>query len=158
MEIDSIDTVLDANILVRASPSAKVGSLATELLVRCLRFPNTLLISAPILVEVARVLQYPHLAKRWPLQAEDIDGFLSRLSRYGKLVSLPSSIPAVVSDPDDDPILQTAILGRAHLLCTNDLAFREPRVLEYAASDGVRIVTDVEAIHFLRERGQGLLP
>ena len=34
------------------------------------------------------------------------------------------AIPAaVVEDPDDDPILQTAVSGRADVLCTRDLAF-----------------------------------
>jgi predicted nucleic acid-binding protein len=38
-------------------------------------------------------------------------------------MELPGAIPAVVSDPDDDPIVQTAITGKADVLCTRDEAF-----------------------------------
>jgi hypothetical protein len=72
-----------------------------------------LILSSAILVEVQRVLNYPRVQARWPLTEEAIEQYLVFLETAGVLVGLPEVSPAVVSDSDDDPILQTAILGRA---------------------------------------------
>src|ERR1035438_584367 len=53
--------------------------------------------------------------------------YLVFLEAAGALVELPEVSPAVVSHPDDDPILQTAIVGRADVLCTRDGVFRFAR-------------------------------
>jgi hypothetical protein len=56
------------------------------------------------------------------------------------LVELPEVSPAIISDPDDDPILQTAIVGRADILCTRDEAFRHEVVGRVCAANGVRTI------------------
>jgi predicted nucleic acid-binding protein len=106
-----VRVVLDTNILVRANPQALPASLARELLLTILAEPHTLVLSAPILTEARRVFRYPHVQARWPLSDEAIATYFSLLEAAASMVELPSEIPAVVSDPDDDPILQTAILG-----------------------------------------------
>jgi predicted nucleic acid-binding protein len=84
-----------------------------------------LVLSAPILVELQRVPTYPRVQARWPLTPEAIDRYLAYLSALGDVVpAVPTSSPVVIGDPDDDPILQTAITGRAAVLCTRDEAFR----------------------------------
>ena len=142
--------LLDSNILVRANPMAPPQGLARELLLTTASPPHTLLISAPLLVEVQRVLTYPRVAKRWPLPPEVIDQYLSLLDGVGLFVDVPDSVPAVVSDPDDDPILQTAILGRADVLCTRDVAFHHERVYEVCRGHGIRIIGDIALLHELR--------
>lgn len=43
------------------------------------------------------------------------------VQRIAKLVELPASIPSrVPGDPDDDPIVQTALSGKVHYLVTAD--------------------------------------
>jgi len=113
--------------------------------------PNTLLVSAPILAEVLRVLQYPHLQERWPLSGEEIQSFVSDLADSAVMVVLPSQTPSIVSDPDDDPILQTAITGRANVLCTRDRAFRASAVEVVCARHGIRVLDDVALIRQLRD-------
>ena len=53
---------------------------------------------------------------------------------------MPASSPVVISDPDDDPILQTAIIGRVDVLCR---AFVHEIVKQVCLANGVRIVGDV---------------
>jgi hypothetical protein len=59
------------------------------------------------------------------------------------MVALPSEIPSIVSDPDDDPILQTAIVGRADVLCSRDAAFRAAAVEKVCSAHGIRVLDDV---------------
>jgi hypothetical protein len=54
---------------------------------------------------VQRVLSYPHVARRSPLSNEAIEQYLTLLRGAAVFVDLPEVVPAVISDPDDDPIL-----------------------------------------------------
>jgi hypothetical protein len=66
------------------------------------------------------------------------------------MVEMTGDVPAVVSDPDDDPILQTAVLGGAEVLSTRDAAFRHERVQEVCRQHGIRILDDVALLQELR--------
>ena len=107
--------VLDTNILVRANPKVSAAGLARDLLLTIVSSnEHTLILSSAILVEVRRVLNYPHVQTRWPLTEEMIAQYAAFLEAAAFCVEVPESPPAVVvKDPDDDPILQTAILGHA---------------------------------------------
>ena len=142
--------VLDSNILVRANPKASPQGLARELLLRTVSQPNALIISAPILIEVQRVLSYPHVARRWPLSDEAVEQYLALLKGAAVLVEVPGSVPAVVTDPDDDPILQTAILGQADVLCTRDAVFRHKAVEDICQTHQIRVLDDITLMHELR--------
>jgi predicted nucleic acid-binding protein len=63
---------------------------------------------------------------------------------------LPAVVPAVVSDPDDDPIVQTAITGQANVLCTRDQAFQHVAVQRVCAAHNIRILDDVTLMRELR--------
>lgn len=114
--------VLDTNILVRANPLVSPRELARNLLLTAVSVPHALILSPAIPTEVGRVLNYPHVRARWPLTQEAIRQYLVFLEAAGILLEPPPAPVAVVSDPDDDPILQTAIVGRAD--CTRDQALR----------------------------------
>lgn len=145
--------VLDTNILVRANPTVSPQGLARDLLLTVLSGPHVLVLSSAILDEVQRVLNYPHVQARWALPAELITQYVFFLRDVGSLVDLPKTFPAVVSDPDDDLVLQTAITGRADVLCSRDGAFRSENVGLVCATHGVRIVDDISLLHELRRAG-----
>jgi putative PIN family toxin of toxin-antitoxin system len=151
--LEVVRILLDTNILVRANPKSAPQGLARELLLTPTRHPNILLISSPILVEIERVLSYPHVAKRWPLSFQMIQDYLFLLERVSLFVDVPVLVPAVVSDPDDDPILQTAILGKATVLCSLDVAFHHERVREVCRLHEIRILDDVTLMRELRGSG-----
>lgn len=143
--------VLDTNILVRANPRVAPSGLARDILLTAVSANHVLVLSAPILIEVRRVLAYPHVQERWPLGPEAIDQYLAFLANVGSVIeSVPASIPIVINDPDDDPILQTAITGRADVLCTRDRAFRDEVVDRVCRAHNLRIVSDLELIEELR--------
>ena len=60
---------------------------------------------------------------------------------------------SIVRDPDDDPILQTAISGRADILCTRDTAFGHQLVHEVCRAYGIRIMDDISLVQELRSPG-----
>ena len=66
------------------------------------------------------------------------------------LMESPASFPAVVSDPYDDPILQTAIVGRDDVLCTRDEAFRHKVGEDVRSTHSIRILDDITPIQELR--------
>ncbi len=143
--------VLDTNILIRANPRAYPLSLARELLSKIMGGPHVLVVSAPILAEVRRVLSYPNVQARWPLTPEDIADYLFLLAEAGDSIeSVPESSPVIIRDPDDDPILQTAIAGNADVLCSRDSAFSDKVVEEVCRARNIRVLTDIALIRELR--------
>jgi len=148
-----VRVVLDTNILVRANPTVSPLGLARDLLLTVLSGPHVLVLSSAILTEVQRVLNYPHVQERWAPPAEVIAQYVFFLQDVGSLVHLPKTFPAVVSDPDDDLVLQTAIVGQAGVLCSRDGAFRAENVGRVCAARGIRIVDDISLLHELRRSG-----
>jgi hypothetical protein len=54
------------------------------------------------------------------------------------------------SDPDDDPVVHTAVVGRADVLCTLNRDFYNPLVRDYCRERGVLIASDVAVLGFVR--------
>lgn len=142
--------VLDTNVLVRANPAVSPEGLARDLLVTVVSGPHVLVLSEAILTEVRRVMSYPRLQARWPLSIEAIERYTLFLRESGVLADLPERFPAVVSDPDDDLVLQTAIAGKAEVLCSRDVAFQYETVEQVCTAHGIRIVDDIALLQELR--------
>ncbi|HXA50906.1 MAG TPA: putative toxin-antitoxin system toxin component, PIN family [Candidatus Acidoferrum sp.] len=142
--------VLDTNILIRANPTVLPERLARDLLVTVLSGPHVLVLSEAILTEVRRVMAYPRVQARWPLSTQAIERYTSFLRESCSLADLPQSFPAVVSDPDDDLVLQTAIAGTADVLCSHDGAFEAELVAQVCAAHGIRIIGDIPLLQELR--------
>ena len=132
------------------TPRSRLRGLARDLLLIIVSGPHKLILSSAILVEIQRVLTYPRVQVRWPLTGQAIEQYLVFLEAAGVSVKLPEVSPAVVSDPDDDPILQTAILGRADVLCTRDEAFRNEIVERVCAAHSIKILNDISLLQDLR--------
>ncbi len=143
--------VLDTNILVRAAQ--RPGGPARAVL-RQVRAGSHTLISSPFIrAETERVLNYPRLQALWPVKLEDIQDFLRELQAHPQtqVVALPvDPTDTISSDPNDEPIIQTAVTGQADVLCTLDRHLRSRRVRAYCTKHGIRILTDVELLGELR--------
>src|ERR1039457_5348979 len=110
--------VLDTNILVRASANAK--GPARELLLLIVNSPEHVLLLSPfILQELERVFEYDGV--RTATQMPDLE--VADTPTYNRGRDVPEIIsprppPRIVpSDADDDPIVHTAVVGRAEILC-----------------------------------------
>jgi len=80
----------------------------------------------------------------------DIWRYIHLLESIGDHVNLAEGPPIVLKDPNDDPIVYTALVAHADILCTVDKHFYEPNVLSFCARYKIRLMTDIELLHFLR--------
>lgn len=143
--------VLDTNVLVRAN--AKARGPARELLQLITGSPeHTLLLSPLLLQELERVFSYDRVRTASRLTDAEVAEYLSYLrSREISEMVFPGPAPQVVlSDPDDDPVVHTAVVGRADALGTMDRDFYDPPVRDYCRVRGVLIAGDVDLLNLLR--------
>jgi putative PIN family toxin of toxin-antitoxin system len=143
--------VLDTNILVRANVKAR--GPAKELLQLIVASPDHMLLLSPFLLqELERVFSYERVRVSSRLTDQEIAEYLSYLrAKSVSEIVFPGPAPRVVlSDPDDDPVVHTAVVGQADALCTLNRDFYDPFILKYCRERGVLIATDVEILSLLR--------
>jgi putative PIN family toxin of toxin-antitoxin system len=136
--------VLDTNILVRAN--VKAWGPAREILLRIAHGDHVLITSPFLLREVERALAYPRLQRLWRLSSQDIREHVQFLVKISELVDPVIGAPVVLRDPNDDPVIYTAVSGKAAFLCTLDRDLFEPSVLEFCRNRGISILSDVELL------------
>ena len=141
--------VLDTNVLARAAPNVRA---CAELLLRCCEDPHVFLLSEFIISEVSRVLRYPRMRKVHGLSDEDIEQYLGYLRSGCVVVALPAEPPpaVVASDPQDDPIVATAVAGRASVLCSLDRHLYQPGVVAYCGAHGIEVMGDIDLMRRLQ--------
>ncbi len=145
--------VLDTNILVRANAKAK--GPARELLLLIVNSPEHVLLLSPFLLrELERVFEYGRVRTTTKLTDEEVAEYLSYI-RAGDVSEMvfPGPAPRIVpSDVDDDPVVHTAVVGQAEILCTLNHHFYHASVLEYCKQRGVLVGGDVAILDLLRGR------
>jgi putative PIN family toxin of toxin-antitoxin system len=131
--------VVDTNVWISAllnpagAPARVLGAL------RAGRF--TLLISAPLLEELARVSGRPRLTRRYGLVPDDAARLLALLAEVAEPVAVAGAV-RVCRDPRDDVVLETAVNGRAAALVSRDEDLtRAPEVAAALGARGVAVLT-----------------
>ncbi|CAN5371372.1 putative toxin-antitoxin system toxin component, PIN family [soil metagenome] len=104
--------VIDSNVWV----SALVFGGMPRFLFECVvREGWTIILSEEILTEVRRVIN-----KKFPDFIADFDSFILVLAPRITLVKLGSIHLELSRDPDDDRIIETAVIGSSHYVVTGD--------------------------------------
>jgi putative PIN family toxin of toxin-antitoxin system len=142
--------VLDTNILARATPGP--DSLSRELVRRLSAAPHVMILSPFILSELSRALGYPRLRRVHGLDDAGIRQHVDDLQTVALVVNPPAGVHVgiVAHDPEDNPIVVTAIEGQAEVICTLDHHVRHADVRTFCSKHGIRILSDVELIQELR--------
>ena len=115
-----------------------------------------MLLSPFLLMELERVFSYDRVRISTRLSDEEVAEYLGylRAKEVSEMV-FPGPAPSVVpSDSDDDPVVHTAVVGHADVLCTLNRHFYHPVVLGYCKQRGVLVGTDVEVLNFFRGQRQ----
>ncbi len=96
------------------------------------------------------------MRKLHKLDDSEVDSYVYSLQSAAVVVNPPASALVVSADPDDDPIIATAVAGQAEVLCTRDRHLRSHAVRAYRSAQGIEILTDIELLS--RLRGPGVPP
>ena len=138
----------DTGILVRMN--VRATGPARRLLDLILAGPHELVLSEFLLKETARVLRYPRLQDLYKLTDKDISEHIELLRARSDLVDPIVHTPVVIADPNDDPVIYTAVSGRADVLCAMDRDFYTPQVVSFCRECGIEVMNDVELLQKLR--------
>jgi putative PIN family toxin of toxin-antitoxin system len=143
-----VKIVLDTTILVRAHELAH--GLGRELLTRLIESNHVLLVSNEMLHELARVLRYPRLQEFFGLTEDLVYRYVAFLRRSAEIVILNPMLTAPIRDVNDVIVVQTAIIGEADIICTNDEDFFEKSIAQYLSKHGISVLDDIALMERLR--------
>lgn len=130
----------DTGVLVRMN--VKATGPARRLLEVILAGPHELVLSEFLLDETARALRYPRLRNLYNLSVEDINEHIHWLRERADLVTPIVFKPVVWADPDDDPVVYTAVAGGTEVLCTLDRDFYAAEVVAFCRNRGIEVMNE----------------
>jgi uncharacterized protein len=136
--------VLDTNLLISAfitpngEPAQVVKLLQTE--------DFYLLLSANVLTELERVIQYPKLRKLYQYTDEQIATFLEGLRRVAVWVEETEPLSVVQNDESDNRFLELAVAGNARYIITGD----KRHLLKIRRYQSIEIVSPIEFLTLIR--------
>jgi putative PIN family toxin of toxin-antitoxin system len=141
--------VLDTDVLVAAFRSDAGASRWLLEAARGRRFK--LLLSVPLMLEYEAVLTRPEHLAASAVTAEDVSAVLDQLALIAERVELAVRLRPMLSDPNDEMVLETAINGQADALVTfNERDFRRAAQLFRCS-----VLRPVEAIiHLVGKSGR----
>lgn len=123
--------VVDTNILVSALISP--DGVSAQLLLHEGAFQ--LLTSEAILAEVARVLHYDRIQRRYGLNEALIQSYLAAIRSDSEVIEVTDPVQGVSADPDDDKFLVCAVAGQADCIVSGD-----PHLTDLISYQGVPIL------------------
>jgi len=143
-----VKIVLDNTILVRAHEQAH--GLGRELLTSLIESKHVLLLSNEMLHELARVLRYPRLQEFFGLTEDFVYNYVAVLRRTAEIVTLNPLLTAPIRDVNDVIVVQTAIIGEAEIICTNDEDFFQRSIAQYLSHHGISVLDDIALMQRVR--------
>ena len=102
--------------------------------------------SVTMLAELTDILARRKFEKKIAASLLSVDQLVDGYAELAQMVR-PTPTPRIVSDPDDDVVIGTALAARADLLVTGDRG-----LLNVGAYQGTRIVSVTEALGILTPR------
>jgi putative PIN family toxin of toxin-antitoxin system len=143
-----VKIVLDNTILVRAHEQAH--GLGRELLTGLIESKHVLLLSNEMLHELARVLRCRRLQEFFGLTDDLVYNYVAFLRRSAEIVILNPLLTAPIRDVNDVIVVQTAIIGEADIIGTNDEDFFEKPIAQYLSNHGISVLDDIALMQRLR--------
>jgi putative PIN family toxin of toxin-antitoxin system len=133
---------LDTGILIRAT--ARSNGPARRLVQIIANTPSHVLALSPfILDEAARVLTYPRLQQALGITSEGIREHLRYPRGVARIVDPDLGDAVVLNDPNDDPVVYTAVAAGAQVLCACDRHFYAPNVIAFCQQYRLEIMNDI---------------
>jgi len=121
--------LLDTNILISA---LGWNGKSRQIFQKCVNSELELITSPEQIIELRKVMDYPKFA----FTEEQKDTFISIILEIATMVEITGKVKIIKDDPDDDAILETAIIGKVDYIISGD-----PHLLELREYAGIKIVT-----------------
>ncbi len=121
--------LLDSNIFISALGWKGKPRVIFE---KCLHGELELVTSADQLDELMRVMDYP----KFNFTEEQKQTMLGIITAIATVVEIPKELKVIEEDPDDDIILETAVVGNADYVVSGD-----PHLLNLEKFGQIKIVT-----------------
>lgn len=134
-----VRAVLDTNVFLSG---LLFGGGPAHIVSRGLAGDFTIVCSLPIVAELREKLE---TSFDWP--SEEVERLLRAIIPAMEVVDVPGTLRAVSKDPDDNPIIETALVGGASYVVTGD-----KHLLQIGTYHGVAIVT---VVSFRARLGRG---
>ena len=141
--------LLDTNILVSAfiNPKSKPAKLLTHWKKR--KFD--LVISDILLHEFSEVIRRPRIKEKYSISDKEIKELEKII--LDRAIFVPTSGElSLCRDPDDNVIIETAIVGKANYIVTGDKDIKTPQLIKHLAQNKIKIITVSQYLKELEKR------
>ena len=142
--------LFDTNLLVSAflRPNGLIG----RTIAFALEPAHLLITSREILYEVTRTLRYERLTLYHQQNEDTIYKYLTWLHENSELITIDPTINMPIRDAKDSIILQTAIRGTVHVICTQDQDFFHPPASGFLLACGIEVMNAQQLYAILTTR------
>ena len=130
--MEKTKVLLDTNILISA---LGWNSKPKEIFLKCIAGELKLVTSPEQIEELRQVLGYP----KFSFSEEQKETFISIILEIAAMVEITGKVKVIKDDPDDDVILETALVGEADYIISGD-----SHLLKLKEFAGIKILTTKE--------------
>jgi hypothetical protein len=131
--------VVDTNVWVSAFLAPRGHPASLKLHWQAGRFD--VITSIQLLAELADVLTRPRLQNKYFYTTDEAAGYLQFIATLADLVTITGSLK-LCRDPDDDLLLETAIVGNStHLVSRDEDVTRDTDIVRHLEERGIQIMT-----------------
>jgi putative PIN family toxin of toxin-antitoxin system len=141
--------LLDTNIWVSTliNPRGFPGRIISAWLDR----QFTVVVSMPLLEELADVLTRPRIQAKYHLTSADVDELLQLIDERAVHIHVIGKYN-ICRDPDDDLVLETAIEGKAnYLISRDDDLKRDVDLIQHMKAHGVEVLSVQQFLDLLTQ-------
>jgi len=144
-----IRAVVDTVVFVRGTLS-RTGESA--FIIRAFKQRLFLLLtSRQHMQEIFHTLGYPRLRRKYALSDQTRKKIVGQVAARGLMLSLSGALE-ICRDPDDNYLVEMALLGRANYLVTEDADLHDdPAIVRFLSERGTRLVRAAEFAQVLRQ-------
>lgn len=141
--------VLDTNIFIRSILSPK--GLGAKIVDFWKQNQYVLLLTHEMLDEIADVLLNLKLMLKYKYSFQDVESLIILLKKQAIIIK-SASIMQICRDPDDDKIINCAIVGRSHYLVSGDAdLYDDNNVKRFLSEYGIQVIKPEEFIEIFKE-------
>lgn len=113
----------------------------------------TLILSEPLLAELAATLAKPRITRKYRIAPAPITSLLDAFRERAEIIDVFHSIH-VCRDPSDDIVIETAMRGRASVLVSRDDDLKgDPDLVRFLSAIGISAVSVQRFLNLLDDEG-----